>query len=119
VAPVALAEDSAGSEGSAERGLEVYQQQYCGICHRLDAAGTAGLFGPTHNGMAVIAEQRIHAPGYTGTARTAAEYLRESIVNPQAYVVEGYQQTRHHMPIYTHLSETDVDALVQMLLEQK
>jgi mono/diheme cytochrome c family protein len=119
VALPATAEGSAASQELAAQGLKVYQQLYCGICHRLDAAGTAGMFGPPHNGMAVTAEQRIRDPQYTGTAKTAAEYIRESIVSPATYIVEGYQQTRHHMPAYNQLSQTDLEALVQMLLQQK
>jgi hypothetical protein len=34
-------------------------------------------------------------------------------------VVAGYENTQHQMPAYVHLSEADIDALVQMLLQQK
>ncbi len=102
-----------------ERGFQVYKQQFCGLCHQLDAAGTAGRFGPTHNGIGVTAEQRIRSAQYTGTATTAAEYLHESIVNPKAYLVAGYENTPHQMPVYAHLSQGDVEALVQMLLQQR
>jgi mono/diheme cytochrome c family protein len=102
-----------------ERGLQVYQQSYCGLCHQLDAARTAGQFGPTHNHMGTTAALRIRDKTYTGTARTAAEYIRESIVNPQVYIVAGYEQSQYHMPPFAKLSEADLDALVQMLLQQK
>ncbi|GAB4409278.1 MAG: hypothetical protein Fur0044_02830 [Anaerolineae bacterium] len=99
--------------------MEVYKQQYCGLCHQLDAAATAGQFGPSHNGLGLTAEQRIHDAHYTGTATTAAEYIHESIITPKAYLAPGYEHTAHHMPAYGHLSESDVDALVQLLLQQK
>jgi hypothetical protein len=69
--------------------------------------------------MRVTAEQRIKEAQYTGSAISAAEYLHESIINPKIYLVAGYEHTQHHMPAYVHLSETDVEALVQMLLQQK
>jgi len=69
--------------------------------------------------MRTIAEQRFQAPGYAGSATTPAEYIRESIVSPNTYLVPGYEVTNHHMPAYTHLEEGDIDALVQMLLNQK
>jgi len=116
--PTAPTEESPASESSAEQGLAVYRGQYCGICHQLDAAGTAGIFGPSHNGIGSTAAQRIQDPGYTGTA-TAAEYIRESILNPAVYRVPGFEYSTHPMPAYTHLSEMDVDALVQFLLQQK
>ena len=42
-----------------ERGLAVYRQQYCGICHELAAAETVGAFGPPHDQMGFVAVQRI------------------------------------------------------------
>ena len=99
-------------------GLQVYTQYYCGICHRLDAAGTKGAFGPSHNAMHVIAGARIQDPNYRGTATTAEEYLRESILEPEAYLVPGYVATPHRMPAYTHLSDPELDALVFLLMQQ-
>ena len=69
--------------------------------------------------MAHTAEQRILDPKYTGEATTAEEYIRESILSPELYVVEGYEHTQHHMPAYTNLSGTDLAAIVQLLLQQK
>lgn len=100
-------------------GLAVYRQQYCGVCHELVAAGTRGTFGPTHNGIGTTAAQRIHAAGYTGHATTAEGYLRESLLEPQAYIVEGYGATPHRMPPYGHLDSASLDALVAFLLSQQ
>lgn len=111
--------DDPASENLVEYGFQVYKEQYCGVCHQLDAANTKGRFGPSQNGLATTAEGRVKDPHYTGQARTAAEYIRESIVDPTAYYVEGYVQSQYRMPAFTHLSEAEVDALVQMLLEQK
>jgi hypothetical protein len=115
----AVSAASANNEEQVKRGLEVYKQLYCGLCHKLDVAGTAGTFGPPHNGMGTIAAQRIQDPQYIGQATTAADYLLESIVDPKVFVVPGYEQTQHHMPVYNYLTEADVAALVQMLLQQK
>jgi len=111
--------DNAVSEELITFGLQIYKQQYCGICHQLDFAGTVGMFGPAQNNIGSMAEQRIKDSRYSGHASTAAEYIRESIVDPAAYHVEGYEQSRHHMPAFTHLSEAELNALVQMLLQQK
>lgn len=100
-------------------GLAVYRAQYCGVCHILDAAETQGTFGPTHNGMGVTAAQRILDPTYTGKARSAAEYLRESIVDPPIYIVPGYSMSSHRMPVYTHLPAADIEALTALLLAQR
>lgn len=95
-------------------GLQIYQEQGCTACHQLDAANAAGETGPTHNGMGAIAAERISDGTYTGEATTAEEYIRESIVNPGAYLVEGYQNV---MPAYA-LADDQLNALVQMLLQQ-
>ncbi len=100
-------------------GLEVYLKQYCGVCHRLDVAETTGPFGPPQDEVGTIAAQRIRDPSYAGQATTAEEYIRESIVDPATYLVPGYPGGRYRMPAYTSLSEADLDALVQMLLDQR
>lgn len=101
------------------RGVEVYRNQYCGTCHLLDRAGTGGTFGPSHNGFATIAAQRIQADDYTGQATTAAEYISESILAPKVYFVPGYEATRFQMPAYSNLTPEDLEALVQLLLSEE
>ncbi len=98
-------------------GMETYRQQACGVCHTLAAVQSLGTFGPPHDNLAAIAGERIHEERYTGTASTAQEYIRESIVNPLAFLVSGYQITRFPMPIFTNLSEQAVDALVYLLMQ--
>jgi nitric oxide reductase subunit C len=107
------------TQSAVKDGLQLYQEQGCGNCHQLDVAEAQGTLGPPHNGIATTAEARIHVPDYTGTATTPAEYLRESIVNPGVYLVPGYNSPRLKMAAFTNLSEAEVDALVQFLLQQK
>lgn len=118
--PVQSGEASAVEQAALiEAGYAIYLKQYCGICHRLDAAATAGTFGPPHNGVGRIAAERIQDAAYTGQATTAAEYLLESILQPEAYTVPDYTLTAHRMPAYTHLSAAELNALVAMLLAQQ
>ena len=113
-APPAAIQD----EALVQRGLEVYRAQYCGICHALSAAGTTGRFGPEHDGMGTIAEERIAAANYSGRATNAEEYVYESLVKPEIFTVDGYASSSHRMPPYTHLSEEDLLALTAFLLAQ-
>ena len=99
-------------------GMAVYRAQYCGVCHTLDAAETRGTFGPPHNGMGALAAERLQDGSYNGAATTAAEYIHESIVEPQVYTVPGYATTSHRMPSYAHLDDASLDALVAFLLAQ-
>jgi cytochrome c2 len=99
-------------------GLAVYRAQYCGVCHELAAAGTTGTFGPSHNGLAATAAARIVSQGYSGSATTPAEYIYESIVTPERYIVPDYTMTSHRMPPYGHLPAADLEALVGFLSAQ-
>ena len=110
--------DPAAPAATFARGIEAYRANYCGACHALPAAGTEGAFGPSHEAMARTAAERLRDADYAGAAVTPEEYLRESIVDPAAYLVPGFLQSTHPMPAFTHLAEEDLDALVTMLLSQ-
>ncbi|NJN82289.1 MAG: cytochrome c [Caldilineaceae bacterium] len=105
-------------EAQLATGIRVYRAQYCGICHVLTAAGTAGTFGPTHDQMGATALARLADPEYAGDATTPEEYLMESLVDPQRFVVAGYELTPHRMPPFGHLSDQDLQAIVFMLAHQ-
>jgi nitric oxide reductase subunit C len=59
----------------------------CFACHSV--ARGVNLAGPTLAGLASRAESTIKSPGYKGSARDAAGYIHESIVDPHAYLVPG------------------------------
>ncbi len=115
----APAQQVAFDEELYQRGIAVYLEAYCGSCHALTAAETWGNFGPAHDGVATIAEERLADPNYDGSATTPEEYLRESILQPQQYFVPTYASSPHRMPAYTHLPEEEIEAMVYMLLQQR
>jgi cytochrome c oxidase subunit 2 len=85
-----------------EAGQKLFTDLACVTCHREDSAGRGpslkGLFGTT---------VRLQ----TGATLTADEnYVRESIVNPQAKIVEGYQPL---MPTFQGL--VSEEQLMQLL----
>jgi len=59
----------------------------CNACHSI--APGVNLAGPTLAGLVARAEQTIQSPDYRGTATNAMDYIRESIIEPSAYVVPG------------------------------
>ncbi len=99
------------------QGREVYLASYCGTCHASSAAGTAGMFGPSHDHLAQTVLTRLQSGVYTGQATTVSSYLRESILEPEAYEDPAYAGSRYRMPAFTDLSETELNDLV-MFLEQ-
>ena len=100
------------------RGLAVYKEQYCGVCHQLESAGTRGIFGPSHGEMVAMAAARIEDPAYSGEATDVYTYLYESIIEPGKYYVEGYALSPHKMPSYRHIPEEDLEALIVFLAGQ-
>ncbi len=94
---------------------EILINQGCGGCHTLKGiSGMTGTVGPELTRIGAVAAERIKDPNYTGSATTPAEYIRESIVDPRAYVVEGFQPV---MPtdFSNRIPPEQLDALVEYL----
>jgi cytochrome c oxidase subunit 2 len=94
------------AQAGGQSGAALFQQQGCTTCHRADGSG--GL-GPSLVG---VYNSEVHlVDGETVTADE--EYLRESIVEPQAKIVEGYGRV---MPTYQgQLSEDQLLMLVDYI----
>ena len=69
-------------EDPVARGQKVFLDNGCGGCHTIDGL-SAGSVGPNQTTVGAVAETRI--PGMS-----AEEYILESILDPSAYVVDGY-----------------------------
>jgi cytochrome c oxidase subunit 2 len=91
-------------------GEQLYTQQGCQSCHSLDGSRKVGpsfqgLYGKTNHMMA------------DGSSMTVDEnYLRESILQPEANIVQGYQNL---MPgAYSSLSERQLTGLIEFIKNQ-
>ena len=94
----------------------------CAACHSI-APGT-NIVGPSLAGIAGTAAARMKSGDYHGAARNAAAYIRESIVDPNAYVLQGptYSAGGRSLmpPDYAHtLKPEQVDQIVAYLLTLK
>jgi mono/diheme cytochrome c family protein len=78
--------------GDPEQGAALAQsaQGGCSACHELAAVGPAWARSGEMPGIATRAVERINETDYTGSATTAQQYLVESIVAPNVFVVPGY-----------------------------
>lgn len=100
-------------------GLEPLPDQFvragCPVCHTIPGIpGATGRVGPPLV-LGTTGPARLTAPGYTGHAKTVREYIVESIVAPQAYVVPGYPD-RTMPPWYgTKLSAAALDQMAAYL----
>lgn len=81
----------------------------CVTCHL--AGGKVGL-GPGLEGLHEIAGSRV-----AGT--NAVEYVRDSIITPNAYIVPGYNANYMYQNYATSLSSEQIDALVAYVLSLK
>ena len=90
---------------SVSRGQKIAQNYGCIACHSIDGA-TLGKTGPTWLGL--YNAERPLANG--GSVRADEDYLRRSIIRPDADRVQGYQAG---MPSYTGiLKEAEIDSLL-------
>ena len=67
------------------RGESELEPYPCNSCHTLDSLGWTGTTGPSLNGVADRAGDRV-------ASQSAEEYIVSSIWNSQAFVVPGYDQ---------------------------
>ena len=106
-----------GSSDPVVRGKQIYDKQGCNACHSI--GGQGGTTGPDQTRLAANAEGRIKDPGYKGNARDAAGYIRESILQPGAYVLPGFPDNLMPTTFGQQLSAQDLDDLVSYLLTLK
>ena len=95
-----------GSPNPAVSGAAVFKNQPCGSCHTLAAAGTTAKVGPDLDKL----------PQWATEAKQPLEqFIRTSIVDPNAYVQPGFQ--KNVMPPFATLPKAQLDALVQYLIQ--
>jgi mono/diheme cytochrome c family protein len=100
----ALAE--AGLAG-ARTGEQIFTAAGCGACHTLAKANASGNIGPSLDELAQSAGEQAGSP---------EDYVRESLIDPEAVVAEGFQSGV--MPSYEgRLDDEQLQALVEYLLE--
>jgi len=82
----------------------------CITCHSLEEGTT--LVGPSHAGVGTSA-------GTLVAGMSAEEYLKESIVEPNAHIVDGFSPGVMYQNYARELSTEQIDALVEYMLALK
>ncbi len=59
----------------------------CKGCHMIAGTSAAGTVGPDLTHIGTMASERMADPDYAGEATTVEEYIRESILEPNVYLV--------------------------------
>jgi cytochrome c oxidase subunit 2 len=100
------AEAGKQTSGGGNAGQAVFTQNGCGSCHTLKAANATGTTGPDLDKLPQEAQE---------AGKPLEAFVRESIVNPDAYVQKGYPAGV--MPkTFANLPKEQLAALVQYLV---
>jgi cytochrome c551/c552 len=92
---------------NATSGEQIFTAGGCAGCHALAKANATGNIGPSLDDLAAVAGEGDGSP---------EDYVRESLLDPDAVVAEGFQPGV--MPSYEgRLSDEQVQALAEYLLE--
>jgi cytochrome c oxidase subunit II len=112
VMPVARFDAWVNKQGKAlsgspsQAGKTVFANNGCGSCHTLKAAGTSAKIGPDLDKLPAASK---------GAGKPLEAFVRESIVDPNAYVAPGFP--KNVMPsTFSQLPKAQLDALVQYLI---
>lgn len=101
---LAAAAQGGGGGGGGETGEQIFSSAGCGGCHAFTPAGTDAQVGPSLDQI---------DPGDA----QLEEFVRESIVDPNAVLAGGYQPDVMPNTYDKTLSEEQLDALVQYLVD--
>lgn len=109
-----IGDPMAGRQIYFQKTLGSRQAPGCITCHSLDPE--EAKVGPSHSQAGSRAAERVAADDYSGQAEDAAGYLRESILEPEAHVVAGYDPGVMYQNYDEVLTEEQVSDLVAFLL---
>ena len=107
---------AAQAKPTLEEGKRLYEMMGCMACHSIDGT-TYAKVGPSWKGL--YGTERVLTKG--GEKATADEvYLKESIQNPPAKVVKGYEKLDAGMPVYAGvLNDSQIDSLILFIKSLK
>jgi cytochrome c2 len=101
---------AAAVKPTVEEGERLYQMFGCMACHSTDGT-LVGKVGPSWKGL--FGTERDIAKGMKGKVKADEAYLRESILNPSAKVVKGFEKFDTGMPIYAGiLNDSQIESLI-------
>jgi nitric oxide reductase subunit C len=79
----------ANGAGDPANGAKLFAQLPCNSCHDVTKPFPGGVICPNLGNIATEAARIVQSPDYHGKATDAAGYIRESILDPNVYIVPG------------------------------
>jgi len=98
---------SPATSGTAAAGKAVFANNACGSCHTLAAAGANGTVGPDLDKLPAYARQ---------AGQPLESFVRQSIVDPNAYIAPGYPKGVMPQTFGTSLTTAQLDDLVAFVV---
>ncbi|PIQ26724.1 hypothetical protein COW36_00790 [bacterium (Candidatus Blackallbacteria) CG17_big_fil_post_rev_8_21_14_2_50_48_46] len=97
------------ASGNAENGPAVFKAKGCTACHSISSVdGAIGQAGPKLDGLGERAKTRV-------AGKDAVAYIKESIENPAAFVVEGFPAGLMPANLKQTMSDQEYSDLVAFL----
>jgi cytochrome c2 len=112
-------------KGDASRGAALFGKLPCASCHDITQPWPGGDVCPNLGNIATEARRIVRLPEYRGKAKDAAGYIRESILDPNAYIVPGnnYRASDRQSVMPKDFAQTlnakDLNDVVAFLLTRK
>ena len=104
-------------EGDAGRGQTLAEGPLgCAACHTLSTVGPAWAGEGATPGIGARAAARLDEPGYGGAATTAEQYLLESVVETNTYLVAGFEANIMPGAFGARLTPQDAAHLIAYML---
>lgn len=98
--------------------VEILTKPGCPVCHIIPGIpGATGQVGPPLV-LGTTGLQRLNDPGYRGEAKTVHEYIVESVLEPQRFVVRGYPEKTMPMWYGSKLSALALEKMASYLERQ-
>ncbi|HKZ19157.1 MAG TPA: c-type cytochrome [Acidimicrobiia bacterium] len=100
-----------GADTRQSPGELLFLSKGCTGCHSIQGVATTGQVGPDLTSVSQVAGERVEG-------LSAREYLAQSLAEPQAFVVPGYEATTAGAMPDFDLTDDEISALVDFLLEE-
>jgi len=102
--------------------IDIFTRSGCPVCHLIPGIpGANGQVGPPLL-LGTTGRERLSDPTYQGNATTVHEYIVESVLEPQQFIVHGYPE--HTMPAWygskrSALALEKIASYLEQLQEEK
>ena len=104
----------ASGKGNAANGEKLFASNGCAACHSFKEGEK--IVGPSLYHISQAAGNILKGGDYTGKAKTAEDYIRESIVEPNTYIVPGFSAGIMLQDFGKKLNAQNIDDLVAFLM---